>query len=438
MVVLDVLSAIGSLASIAGEARFHFKRKKNQQIVSLPDYAQIPADLERNAEAVDQFISSRVGTTIITEEEKQQVYDEFYRRYPEFCYDHDFTDKLIEQAINQLELYLQEKMTPGERVIKSDIDEMKSQILSLTEKVENIKSEPNVNITQNYIYQTLNHVELKTQPIVIDISSPTEMAVANLQLAALGKSSDYTSISFRVTSSAKEKFHMESVGDDHGLSFVIDYCATDNTMTLNYKFSSKSAADLLKNTEFVRNIVEAGSFAFYHAGDIAIGPVPTKQLFDYTADEVEKVRQFALDLLLIETFYDIKISTEKDFDQDDQEWVAILAESIRGKSVPYTWSTASFTGVIHPAKDGMSLKDALEGTSNYIGYSYTAIGDLTIGATNIGKINVKYELDSARVSNLQEIQEVLDRNPHKEDVPVTIKLIPGDSNIGRRKVVFGC
>ena len=438
MVVLDVLSAIGSLASIAGEARFHFEKNKNQQVVTPPDYSQIPTDLERNAEAVDQFISCRVGTNIITEEEKQQVYDEFYRRYPEFCYDHVFTDNLIEQAINQLETYLQEKMTPGERVIKSNIDELKSQVLSLTEKVDNIKIGPNVNITQNYIHQMINHVDIKTQPIVLGISRPIEITVANLQLAALGKSIDYTSISLSVTSSAEDKFHMESVGDDHGLSFVIDYSAIDNKMTLNYRFSSKSVADLLKNAEFVRNVVETGSFAFYHDGDIVMGPLPAKLLFDYTVDEANKVRQFALDLLLIEAFYDIEVNTEKDFDQDDQEWVGILAESIRGRSVPYKWSNASFTGIIHTAREGMSIKDTLEETFDNLKYGYTVIGDLTIGATDVGEIKVKYELDSARVNNLQEIQDVLDKNPHKEDIPVTIKLIPGDSDRGTRKVIFDC
>lgn len=123
MDILTFLSVTGSLASIASEVRTiseHYKEKREK----FP--SNVCSDLVLNhkycSDIVEEFIVSRYST-IISNEERNIVKNEFYARHSDLKNKHEYADPLLDSCFEQLEILLNERMSVGERVIKKQIDD---------------------------------------------------------------------------------------------------------------------------------------------------------------------------------------------------------------------------------------------------------------------------------------------------------------------------
>lgn len=437
MAILEVLSALGSMASIAGEARIWKAKIADRKLMPQhPDYSAIPSDMEPYAEAVDQYLFTKFESGIITEAERQQVKTEFYKRYPEFEHDHEYTDELINQTLNQLEDYLKVKMTPGERVIKSKLDDMSTVLLSMAEQIQDLKGNRDfslVSSTEKHGMKPVANAETHNKG---DVGKQIfKGTIAYLNIGVQGREMDYKNVALEVILVEENAFHIESIGDNHGVRFTIEYNASTHKLNVNYHFSARSTADLLKNAVFAKNCVETGVFAFYdQKGNMAIGPIPAGNIFTKPIEEIENARKFFQALLLIENFFDVKFSAKEEFSKEDQEWVWILSEGIHNRAVPFTWDKASYSGVLHPAKEGLDIREAVN--LSELKYGYTEIGYLEIGNVHFNDIMVRYLLESAKIENKNEIQKSLDGSTNGDAVAVTVKLVPSLNNAGTRQVIF--
>lgn len=135
MTLIDLLSLTGSLASIVSESKAAKALYDEKKIApSPPDYSMVPEDMKPFVEAVDEYLSSKKSLPIITEKERAAFCEEFYRRYRELYYNHDYCDRLINQALNELEAYLQVKMSVGEKVIRRQLDGQAQELNAISQK----------------------------------------------------------------------------------------------------------------------------------------------------------------------------------------------------------------------------------------------------------------------------------------------------------------
>lgn len=126
--LLDILGAIGSVASIMGEARYQTGKGKGKDEQPLPvEYSDNDGELGLVKEKIDEYLSKAYHGYHIPEEEKSEAKEWFYEQYGNrsdvLMYKED-CNLFLDDFFRVLENYLNENTSAGEKFLARKIDSL--------------------------------------------------------------------------------------------------------------------------------------------------------------------------------------------------------------------------------------------------------------------------------------------------------------------------
>lgn len=271
-----ILGAVGSLATIETRIREainqynkYVNKKKIEKIDLEIKFAELKVMDDYSADHIDEYITKHASSfkglnlsQVFSDSEKTKFITNFFDANKDLIYYQDSISKVLSDYISQIEKYISNVLTDGEKIIFKKVNQISDQVESTIDVVsENSKLVKSINsgiesikekICNSNIYRDSNYSEniiglLNMIFVEIEINTGDKLLKRDLQPHSL-KAENFEDVVLKIQKiiSTIDKDRIEKImkinfeNGLYALHFYIQYIAADIANKVNLLFSEKT------------------------------------------------------------------------------------------------------------------------------------------------------------------------------------------------------
>lgn len=227
---------------------------------------------------------------------------------------------------------------------------------------------------------------------------------------------------------------MANENDSDGLKIIIVYSLVDRKISFTYRLNFNTWSDVRKFMLFQMTALKGSVIKIETKEE-------KKELFKATLQEplssesIEELKgdlELIKDVILVETEFGVSFSISDGFDNDDQEMLYFLANSIRRIPQEMQWTSYNAEARLTPATEA-DTKDLFK--PEFL-IRYTEIANIKIQQIWIKDIRISNELKCCRFADPDQAYKDFIAAQQSEDKRIKIDLVPADEERRASRIVI--
>lgn len=232
----------------------------------------------------------------------------------------------------------------------------------------------------------------------------------------------------------KHIFCMANENDSNGLKIVFTYDLVTRKVGFTYRFHFITWNDVRKCIMFQMSALKGSVIKIETKKEREEMLQATLQeaLSSESIEELKRDLQLIKDVILVEAEWGVSFNISDGFDNDDQEMLYFLANSIRRIPQEMQWTSYSVEARLTPATE-VDAKDLFKPEFSI---RYTEIVDIKIQQIWIKNIKISNELKCCRCVDPDQTYKDFIEAQQSEDKQIKIELLPADEERKASRIVI--